>query len=371
MDNIKQYFEKQFIEQQKTKFNIFSVLHKETEEVRLHSRFIAYLLSPNSKHLLSPKSHHGMGNDFLKLFVTSVLNITDFDCENCIVKTEDKDIDIFISNGKQEIIIENKIYAGDQPFQLVKYYNKRISENNKGEKGITQVVYLTLGRHSPSESSRGNIPNEKIKFIDYTQDIKRWLTDCITITEKKDDFFAKTIYQYKELITKLTSDVKQAQANQTEISKNIESAWELQSKEKFFTEKCKDIFKHVKWHTVAYFINKLEEELKIIEAKNIIKPDAKTITRITHNNSKKEKLIIRFSFNNTELQIVNDSKGFTLGNLTTSKWDYFSDEIKDIRFCDFSNENTFKIINQEERTKIIKKIIEEVMRRYNNLEKTF
>ena len=33
-----------------SKFNIFTALHNERDEKRLHSRFIAYLLNPNSKH---------------------------------------------------------------------------------------------------------------------------------------------------------------------------------------------------------------------------------------------------------------------------------------------------------------------------------
>ena len=42
---------------QTEKFNIFSILHKENEERRLHSRFIAALFDP--------KGSHGMGSIFL------------------------------------------------------------------------------------------------------------------------------------------------------------------------------------------------------------------------------------------------------------------------------------------------------------------
>src|SRR5690606_2832685 len=275
MENLREYFDKQCIEKKEIKFNIFSALHKETDEVRLHSRFIAYLLSQDA--------NHGMGNIFLKLFIKSILDIS-FDCEKYTVKTEDKNIDILIFNENQEIIIENKIYAGDQPHQLVKYYSARMAENVKVQKEIVKVVYLTLGRHNPSNDSRGNIPEEKLKCIDYTQEINNWLTNCIEIAKQKDDILSKTIFQYKELITKLTSDVSQAKENQEKISNNIDYTRKLQEEEKFFTEKCKDIFKHVKWHTVADFINELEIALKGIGAEKIEKPTAKNITSITHNN---------------------------------------------------------------------------------------
>src|SRR6056297_2314612 len=52
---------------EKNRFNIFSALHKEHDEVNLHSRFIAYLLSP--------KSGHGFNNKFAEIFVRKVLNL--------------------------------------------------------------------------------------------------------------------------------------------------------------------------------------------------------------------------------------------------------------------------------------------------------
>ncbi len=81
METIEQYFTKQCENNQKTKFNIFSALHNETDERRLHSRFIAYLLSS--------ESNHGMGNEFLKLFLSTVLKYN-FDLNNYKVETEYK-----------------------------------------------------------------------------------------------------------------------------------------------------------------------------------------------------------------------------------------------------------------------------------------
>lgn len=382
MDYIKQHFEKQLIEQQETKFNIFSALHNMNDEERLHSRFIAYLLRQDA--------NHGKGNEFLKLFVHSVLQIDNFNCENCTVVTEYKDIDILVYNNKQAIIIENKIYANDSNHlnrcdeyrgQLERYYNTiKKGIDKDGKSGIKReevfTVYLTLGGNPPSLDSLGKtLSLNDVLCRDYTNDIRAWLTNCISITEQENDLLAKTILQYKELITKLTSNVNQAKENQKMISENIEDTWELQSKEEFFTEKCKDIFKHVKWHTVADFINELDKTL-IEKGANIIeKPNLNDITKVTHNenNNANTKIIIRFEYKGALLQIVNDTKGFTLGNLTTErwKWDYFSNKIKNIKFSDFSKKETFEMTNSTKRKEIIKKIVEEVMERYDNLEKTF
>lgn len=61
-----------------SKFNIFQVLKIEEEELK-HSLFIA--------ELLNPKGRHGLGSQFLKLFLEKV-KIADFDIESTTVKTE-------------------------------------------------------------------------------------------------------------------------------------------------------------------------------------------------------------------------------------------------------------------------------------------
>lgn len=390
METLQEYFEKQCAEKGEIKFNIFSALHNMNDEERLHSRFIAYLLRSDA--------NHRMGNEFLKLFVQSVLQIDDFDCENYTIETEYKGIDILIYNDKQAIIIENKIYAGDSndlnrkdddkyKWQLARYYHtimdgKDKDDNNCLKRNVIKVIYLTLDGRAPKET-RGDVPPKKIQSISYnsnedkerTDNIKNWLNKCIEITD--NEILATTLSQYIDLITQLTSDVNQAKENQIMISENIDKAWELeQEKDKFFTEKCKDIFKHVKWHTVADFINELEIALQNIGAEIIEKPDLDAITKVTHNNRRRKNLVIRFVLNEVVLQIVNDGdNGFTLGKIDGNpemwRWDYFSNEIKSIRFYDFSAKQTFCLINDEKRGEIIEKMVVEVLKRYDTLENQF
>src|SRR5690606_23175429 len=116
---------------------------------------------------------------------------------------------------------------------------------------------------------------------------------------------------------------------------------------------------------VADFINELGAFLEKNGAEIKENPDLNAITKVTHNesNNSNTKIVIRFEYKGTLLQIVNDAKGFTLGNLTTRKWDDLSDvdEIKNIKFSDFSTKQTFDLISDEKRGGLIKNIVDEIL----------
>lgn len=384
MENLKQHFDCQ--KDRFEVFNIFRVLHRETDERRLHSRFIAFLLS---------------NQVFLKLFLERV-KLTDFKTEKYTVKpdstdkSEFEDIDILVYNDKQAIIIENKIFAGESnrkdkkndgyDGQVERYYNTINTGVNKERKTIdpkrddVSVIYLTLDGREPSAESLGNTPPEKLKCIDYPKDISDWLDDCILKTTESEGHLRSSILQYRTLVVELSSDLKQAKDNKQRISGDIEKAWQLQDNEEYFSKKCFNVFKHVKWHTVADFFNELSEDMK--DATNKKLPEPKDITKVTHkqNGNSNTKLILKFTYEGQELQIVNDTKGFTLGNLTMRKWDHFSGEVEfekerflinEIKFCDFSNEATFYMINDVYRKKVIQEIIRETKERYEELREDF
>jgi hypothetical protein len=183
------------------KFNIFNILQLTSDEIS-HSRIIASLLNPNGTHC--------KGNIFLNLFLT-VIGLNNFSIENVIVETEkfigfiSNDygsggrIDIIITNDKNEqIIIENKIYAGDQYNQLLRY-----NEYNHN----AHLFYLTLYGDEASESSTG----KEIKFdyntISYRDNIINWLELC-----KKESIdssmLRETLTQYIILIKQLTGQAR-------------------------------------------------------------------------------------------------------------------------------------------------------------------
>ena len=123
-------------------FNIVTLSNLESSEL-FHSSFIAELLKPNGSH--------GQGDRFLKLFLDGIPEMGSrfshpFDASATDVQTEyvtaKGRIDIMVKNSSgQAIIIENKIYAEEQPDQIKRY--QEYASGAFGE-GNYVVLYLTL-----------------------------------------------------------------------------------------------------------------------------------------------------------------------------------------------------------------------------------
>lgn len=179
-------------------FSIFEMLGQSSRELT-HSAFIA--------QLLNPKAVHGMGTAFLDLFLKKLSLNEYFNSEDVEVVME-KDIgvkegsgatakggrvDIFMRNSQGNVIvIENKIYASDQPDQLQRYRNSLPNST---------IFYLTLDGHAPS-----NTPATiKYHLISYKKEIKDWLKSCLEVIP--DNHSLKSIIaQYMVTIDNLTSD---------------------------------------------------------------------------------------------------------------------------------------------------------------------
>lgn len=190
-------------------FNIFSILQMEYDENFTHSRFIA--------ELLRKEGSHKQGNIFLKLFCEQ-FQINDFDDDNYIVKTEffigniSKDylnggrIDIFIKDKNDKVImIENKINAGEQKYQLIRY---------KAKFPNGELFFLTLdGKDSDCKKTKDI--ELKYSSISYSTDIINWLENC-----KKSaidtPMLREVISQYIYLLKKITN-----QNTNKEMSKEI------------------------------------------------------------------------------------------------------------------------------------------------------
>ena len=108
-------------------YNVFDVLGLSTSEVGLHSAILASLLMPRG---------HGAGRQFLEAFLKiPCLDLPNrfLDPEKTVVEkekyigpvtdTEGGRIDLYLTDGKNYLIIENKIYAADQQNQLLRYHN--------------------------------------------------------------------------------------------------------------------------------------------------------------------------------------------------------------------------------------------------------
>ena len=184
-------------------YNIFTLFHYFSDEVNLHSNFIASLLDPNGDHYK---------NDlFLKLFLETC-GIDDFsiDTSRAIVFKEFKHIDIYISDGKKHIILENKVYAKDQPTQIARYI-KTIKKEGAEDEDI-YVLYLHPDRELPKENSLGgyklNQDNTKLekdgssinfKVISYGKEILEWIDKCKNEVSNLTDLNV-FLSQYKDVI---------------------------------------------------------------------------------------------------------------------------------------------------------------------------
>lgn len=195
-------------------FNIFSVLGIEHYEESTHSRFIAELLNFNGRH--------GFDNLFLIKFL-DLLGIDNnfFDVNNYRVETEffignltettGGRIDILLTDNQgSQVMIENKIYAAEQPNQLLRYYN--YNPNAK-------LLYLTLfGSDSQQDFEEENKEKEKIyTTVSYTEFIIQWLEECQKIAVE-NPIVRETIRQYKNLVKKLTYQNINEKMNQEILS---------------------------------------------------------------------------------------------------------------------------------------------------------
>ena len=172
-------------------FNVFAMLRPEDDEVNLHSRFLF--------EVLNPQGTHGMGTAFLERFLAQA-GLETFDVTTVTVQREYQSMDIFIANGaRQAVILENKIFAPDQPKQLQRYYKAVRKEGYRDVK----VLYLTLYGDAPSADSAGNLDEEILTLLSYADDVRDWLADCIE-TIPLPPTIHMTLMQYQWLVEKLT-----------------------------------------------------------------------------------------------------------------------------------------------------------------------
>lgn len=194
-------------------YNIFTLFHYFSDEVNLHSNFIASLLDPNGDHYK---------NDlFLKLFL-EMCGIDEFsiDTSTATVFKEFKHIDIYISDGKKHIILENKVYAKDQPTQIARYIETIKDEGAKDED--IYVLYLHPDGKLPDDQSFGDYhakllgknPSIKFKVISYGNEILKWIDRCKNEVSNITDLNV-FLSQYKDVIEMIYNRYKRIDEMET------------------------------------------------------------------------------------------------------------------------------------------------------------
>lgn len=203
-------------------YNLFSILNIERYELK-HSALIA--------NLLDPKGSHGCGDAFLRAFFEIALKERAYPFEDCthlhsyteyytgpIAGDTGGRIDILVKSSHYGLIIENKIYAGDQDKQLIRYdnYGKEVF----GADGYL-LVYLTLYGYDASKESTATKSAEEVGYLrlSYAEDILRWLEQCARLAYDKP-LVRESLNQYIRTIKQLTYQ----DMNQENIRKIIDLA---------------------------------------------------------------------------------------------------------------------------------------------------
>ena len=271
-------------------FNPYLQMLSESDEVYLHSALIS--------GFLDPKNNHYQGDVFLETFLECVgLKEWFGDTSNAEVHKERKRIDIHITNGNRHIIIENKIWAGDQDRQIERYIESIAKEQSRDssdtesgeidsndmesnelesseseapqEQGASYeniaVLYLAPDERKPSEYSLGKWEIQgdylvdkqgnqvRFKAISYKDEILKWIENsqakvgCIT-------HLNSALYFYKDVVQIITktkentmSVVKFLTENKENMQKNMEIVFEiLENKDKIIESYCEAIVEKYK-----------------------------------------------------------------------------------------------------------------------------
>lgn len=193
-------------------YNILKIKFKyDNKEINFAKDFSEYIIKEK------------LGNDSVNI---NSSNINVYREERPSIESKSR-MDLFINSNNFEIIIENKIGAGDQPNQLKDYYENRIKNNDKIKDNIF-VVYLTRYGYKPSgvsikEDERKKLEDDnKICYLSH-DDMANWIEDKI-LNNKEYEFLKEKEFQliYSALIQiayneKIIS--KETEENKMEINK--------------------------------------------------------------------------------------------------------------------------------------------------------
>lgn len=178
-------------------FNVFTITQRSHFEVTTHSSLLAHLLDPLESHL--------QGGIFLKAFLSCVEELAGrklalpnefarwrVDVEKAFSISSDEDetvtgqLDIVLECLEPGflLVIENKIWAQDQPGQLVRYWRWMKERNLPAHKLL--LIYLSPRGKSPTElsfldcshSERTEIENTLI-LMSYKKNISSIFLHCL------------------------------------------------------------------------------------------------------------------------------------------------------------------------------------------------
>lgn len=203
-------------------FNLLSSVLSVNDEVRLHTRFIYSLLNPRGKHY--------QGTRFLELFLEAIgrqdwLDLSSVTVlkEHCPDGQQDQ-IDLWITDGKRQIVIENKLNAQDQKRQVARYL-EAVGATDSAPAEDALFIYLTKNRQSPSAFGLGDLSvcqqtwrlldankaavahYQNLSYRRYTQQnsIHTWLESCIQAV-RPQSHIAWALHDYQTVVERATKE---------------------------------------------------------------------------------------------------------------------------------------------------------------------
>jgi hypothetical protein len=193
------------------RFNVFTTLLKESDEVRLHTRFLHCLLDP--------RGGHDCGDRFLTLFFKTLEDIKGLDHTGdgvCLeLPTGDGQwrvtkeasrghfgqLDLLLERPDFGIAIENKIYHHEGEKQLATY--AQFLESAHPQRW--RLIYLTL--HGKPATTAEGYPYVRIS---YDEHILKWLESCLRATDQIIPIY-QVILQYRAVVRSLTGKTLDAE----------------------------------------------------------------------------------------------------------------------------------------------------------------
>lgn len=233
-------------------FNPLLCVQKVDNEENMHSGMLYGLLNVRGEHYQDEL--------FLDLFLEQVgLKGWFGNTKSAYVKTEYKNMDIYISNGEKHIILENKIWAGDGIGQIARYidsvHKNTNEDSNEGAISYNNIAVIYLTPFSDREPDSNSLKDWKIdngflvsgenkvvfKNISYSDEILKWINKC---KEKVGCIFSLNagLEFYKDVV-KIITNKKENKMNIKEFLNKqpefIEQAFEmLREQDKIFEAFC-------------------------------------------------------------------------------------------------------------------------------------
>ncbi len=380
----------------KDQFNVFEAMFDKTyDEKNVHSRFIWSLLNYRFNNR----------QPYLDVFlnvVESKFGNEDSKSFNVYKECDDIDILLFDDKAKKAVIIENKIYAEDsnhkEEGQLEKYY-RIVVEKYKIPTESVDVYYLTLDGHEPSEESVSTCKKypelqNKVQCISYKYHITNWLKKCMQFAYDKP-FQRETILQYLKLINTMTKNVDDEDL--IDIIKLIGDSNDNLKSAKMLIDNTKGIHKRIIADFWVDLADKLGNKYNVVQ-----KPKNEDFNNIAFgSNVKKNKtvLLIEIKVNEEFLIEINEDVNtwFNFGvlknkkiskeyveafekmldndsfekddNYYIRKYPFPQEPNECFNFYELDNEITFRLINDNNRKEIVNKIVSEIDKFINAVEK--